>query len=379
MNSCSYKLRPKCFIGLRVRVSSDKNTVPYDNIPVTDVKIAAWSDQGFRLQHPHFPKDIWVDFYQLPINNVIIEYGIIKTPIVFVEQVMSGGTMVLIPADSLDYIELKRDAQEVAAIESVTISKVKVGQTVRSLICPKSIKMVYLGYRELHSAGLRFADASGRPNMQESVPSGMLLTYNRKGLTKRYLFLQEYENKFTIVDYARGHKYIKDLVIEDPTIKYTESDVEDMFDQIHRDNFSTYGPELNTKYNYMDVHKVGYQEYGTRNGDFTLWPDTERAIRIRRLYNCTSNLLYSCPVSTKDSFNDFRKYIRKLSNDFKLNHDCRLLVITTDQLEGLLYDHTSRSWYSYDTIKIAREYSDIRKAKSLYTELYEKQLIETSE
>ena len=110
--NCNYRILKDVHIGLRVRKTKDKNTVPFKNDPMTGVKIISWSQLGFQLSHPDLPKDIWVDFHQLPLDKIQLEYGVIKNPITFVEQVMVGGSMVLVRADTLDYMEMLHDKKE---------------------------------------------------------------------------------------------------------------------------------------------------------------------------------------------------------------------------------------------------------------------------
>jgi hypothetical protein len=143
--NCSYRILKDVHIGLRVRKTKDKKTVPFKNDPMTGVKIESWSDQGFQLSHPDLPKKIWVDFYQLPLDKIQLEYGVIKNPITFVEEIMEGGTMVLVRADTLDYMEMIKDKEEKEEAKTYGVKQLVPGDRVISAVCKHGNVMVYLG------------------------------------------------------------------------------------------------------------------------------------------------------------------------------------------------------------------------------------------
>ena len=143
--NCNYRILKDVHIGLRVRKTKDKNTVPFKNDPMTGVKIISWSQLGFQLSHPDLPKDIWVDFHQLPLDKIQLEYGVIKNPITFVEQVMVGGSMVLVRADTLDYMEMLHDKKEKEDAKTYGVRALIPGDRVISAICKHGNVMVYLG------------------------------------------------------------------------------------------------------------------------------------------------------------------------------------------------------------------------------------------
>jgi len=149
--NCSYRILKDVHIGQRVRKTKDKTTVPYKNEPITDVYIDNWNDQGFSLKHEAFPtadNKIWLDFGQLPLNNLNIELGFIKNPIVFVEALLYyGGTtsMVFIRADTFDYLELLEDHKYKVESEKLKPTQLKVGDQVISAICRESLPMIFLG------------------------------------------------------------------------------------------------------------------------------------------------------------------------------------------------------------------------------------------
>jgi hypothetical protein len=149
--NCSYRILKDVHIGVRVRKTKDKSTVPYKNEPITDAYLESWNDQGFRLKHDSFTtpnNTIWLDFYQLPLNKLNIEMGFIKNPIVFVEQILGGAgttSMVLLRADTFDYLELLEDHQYKVESEKIKPSQLVPGDQVISCICRESNPMIFLG------------------------------------------------------------------------------------------------------------------------------------------------------------------------------------------------------------------------------------------
>jgi len=143
--NCSYRILKDVHIGTRVRKTKDKTTVPFKNDPMTGVKIMAWNQLGFQLSHPDLPKNIWVDFHQLPLDSLQLEYGVIKNPITFVEEVMVGGSMFLVRADTLDYMEMLHDKNEKEKSITYGVRQLTPGDRVISAICKHGNVMVYLG------------------------------------------------------------------------------------------------------------------------------------------------------------------------------------------------------------------------------------------
>jgi len=143
--NCSYRIIKDVHIGVRVRKTKDKSTVPFKNEPMTGVKIIAWNELGFKLSHVDLPKDIWVDFYQLPLDSIQLEYGVIKNPITFVEQIIKGGSMILVRADTLDYMEMIHDKKNKDESPKYGVKDLAVGDRVISCLCKDGNVMVYLG------------------------------------------------------------------------------------------------------------------------------------------------------------------------------------------------------------------------------------------
>lgn len=185
--NCSYRILENVHIGLRVRKTKDKTTVPYKNEPITDVYIQSWNNQGFQLKHEAFPtKDntVWLDFGQLPLNQLNIEMGYIKNPIVFVEAIMSyGGTtsMVFLRADTFDYLELLEDKKNKEESRILKIKDLKIGDQVVSSLCREGNPMIYLGtfvsvdIRKRYNYG-RYSSGS-YPYSIESTPKHAYFAY----------------------------------------------------------------------------------------------------------------------------------------------------------------------------------------------------------
>ncbi|MCK9447327.1 hypothetical protein M0Q50_10790 [bacterium] len=142
--SCSIKLLESAYIGLGVRMTSDSKTVKFENIPVKNVKIIKYNEIGFKLEHPNWPKSVWVKFEQLPLTNLIIKNGVIEDEITFVENIVSHQ-MELIKTDMLDYIELLDLREREKTKNFVTLNQIKSGDIVRSALCESGLPMIYLG------------------------------------------------------------------------------------------------------------------------------------------------------------------------------------------------------------------------------------------
>jgi len=68
--SCSIKLLENAYVGVGVRMTGDKSTVPFKNVPMKGVTITNYDIHGFELTHPALPRVIWVDFDQLPLTKL---------------------------------------------------------------------------------------------------------------------------------------------------------------------------------------------------------------------------------------------------------------------------------------------------------------------
>lgn len=263
--NCNYRILKDVHIGQRVRKTKDKTTVPFKNDPMTDVKIMKWDQLGFQLSHPDLPKNIWVDFHQLPLDTIQLEYGVIKNPITFVEQVMVGGSMVLVRADTLDYMEMIHDKKEKEEAATYGVRALTPGDRVISAICKHGNVMVYLGtfniatysYSRNYSYNYRsdrktfyyvnetperaffaYEDPDGTYNIKsypiqnKIVKENYLASDKDKGDKVDPQFIDESKNLQMILDFALSRGYeakhsdekIKEIKEQYPKIKYGEYD-----------------------------------------------------------------------------------------------------------------------------------------------------------
>jgi len=205
--NCSYRILKNVNIGLRVRKTADKSTVPFKNDPLTGIKIESWTNQGFELSHPDLPKKVWLDFNQLPLNQLNIEMGIIKNPLTFVESIIGGGgttSMVLIRADTFDYLELVDDKKAKDEAAKYKPSDLKIGDQVISCLCRQGNMMVYLGkfipvnFARPYNYGYRNQNQERKAYI-ESTP-------------ERYYFAYPQPNgTYTIKDYPLTNKTVVEL------------------------------------------------------------------------------------------------------------------------------------------------------------------------
>jgi hypothetical protein len=218
--NCSYRILENVHIGLRVRKTKDKTTVAYKNEPIADVYIKDWNDQGFRLQHEAFPtKDntVWLDFVQLPLNQLTIKNGIIENPLVFVEKIMNGGgstSMVLLKADTFDYLELLEDKKIKEEKELLSPRSLSPGDRVISAICKESLEMIFLGifnvanlsYKSGYSYSHRYSD-NRKTYYIDSTPE------------RAYFAYPQANGSYVIKSYPVTNKVVKEVyrVKENPT------------------------------------------------------------------------------------------------------------------------------------------------------------------
>jgi len=238
--NCSYRILKDVHIGLRVRKTKDKTTVPYKNEPITNVYIDDWSDQGFRLKHEAFTtanNTIWLDFHQLPLNQLNIEMGYIKNPIVFVEQILSYGgstSMVLLRADTFDYLELLEDHKYKVESEKIKPTQLKPGDQVISCICRESLPMIFLGRFRYAVESQKYRYGKGYDFIVDEAPEHAFFAYPQKDggynvesypmSNKKIVELYRAEdkgksfNETAFNDYETNKKLLQ-TVLEDPKIK----------------------------------------------------------------------------------------------------------------------------------------------------------------
>ena len=142
--SCNYKLLKNAHIGCGIRMTKDKNTIPFANEPMTGMQIENYTKLGFQISHPNMGKTIWVEFKQLPLTKLTIKNGKILDEITFVENIVAHQ-MELIKTSWFEYQELVQLEKEEKLEEFTTLSKIKPGEVVISALCKEGTAMVYLG------------------------------------------------------------------------------------------------------------------------------------------------------------------------------------------------------------------------------------------
>lgn len=143
-SNCNYKLLKNAYIGMGVRMTKGKDTIPFDNEPMTGMKITHYTKLGFKISHPNLGKDIWVEFRQLPLTELTIINGVIQDEITFVENIIAHQ-MELIKTSNPEYQQLLKIEEEEKLEEFVTLSQIKPGEMVVSALCKEGIPMTYLG------------------------------------------------------------------------------------------------------------------------------------------------------------------------------------------------------------------------------------------
>jgi hypothetical protein len=171
---------------------------------MTGVKIEKWNDQGFLLSHPDLPKNIWVDFYQLPLDKIQLEYGIIKNPITFVEQIMHGGSMVLVRADTLDYMEMLHDKKDKDEAKTYGVRQLTPGDRVISAICKHGNVMVYLGTFNIATVSHKYRYGYGYSTKNQYFP------YIDETPERAFFAYEEPNDKYSIKSYPVQNKVVKE-------------------------------------------------------------------------------------------------------------------------------------------------------------------------
>jgi hypothetical protein len=171
---------------------------------MTDVKLVSWNDQGFELAHPDLPKNIWVDFYQLPLDKIQMEYGVIKNPITFVEEIREGGSMVLVRADTLDYMEMLHDKKEKEEAKTYGIRELIPGDRTISAICKEGHIMVYLGTFSIARMETKHNYGYGRS-------SNTTYMYIDETPERAFFAYEMPDGIYKVSDYAVSNKVVKEV------------------------------------------------------------------------------------------------------------------------------------------------------------------------
>lgn len=145
-NTCSIRSLKKAFIGNSVRMSSDKNTVSFENVPMKGMLIENYNEQGFRISHPSLPKAVWVDFDQLPLTRLQISNGVISDEITFVENIVKHKMQLIRTLDT-EYMDMlyKEKGLDEKKEEIIPISEAIPGQIYIGAQCEEGAEMIYIG------------------------------------------------------------------------------------------------------------------------------------------------------------------------------------------------------------------------------------------
>lgn len=146
INTCSIKFLPKAYIGKSIRMTKDKNTVDFDNKPMTNLKIEDYGPLGFRISHKNLPKTIWVDFNQLPLTRLKIINGVIQDEITFVENIVNHQMQLIRTLDT-EYIDLIYATKELEKKEDkiIPVTKAIPGQIYQGARCEEGTHMIFVG------------------------------------------------------------------------------------------------------------------------------------------------------------------------------------------------------------------------------------------
>ena len=160
--SCGFRINEKAFIGVTIRKTGGKDTVPYKNVPFSNSEIVGYTSDSFQLKHKQFPRNnvIRLDFKQIPLMNLTIVDGVIEDEMVFVEMLVgsqsSGSMMELVKTDSDEYREFAADLAAKNSKEILKLKDLKPGDIVISALCEAGVEIIYLGkmaiYEVIHGS-----------------------------------------------------------------------------------------------------------------------------------------------------------------------------------------------------------------------------------
>lgn len=288
---CGFRLLEKAFIGVRVRMSSDKNTVKFNNLPMKDVVIEDYCSDGIFLSHPQLPKKIWVDFYQIPLTKLTIVNGVIKDEITFVESI-TGHEMELIKTDEEVYKDLVKFTEEKANSGNIfKLKDLKPGDVVQRALCKEGNHLIYLG--TLFGTELKYQYNYG--GYYDHNDQNYFRYFDETKFPKRAFFLiitndlsKEEENMLT-QKYPFAEKYHDHRHKKDYDAKKKE---EEQIKKEHKEN----GLIRYNIINFAITSKMIKEFYKFDNEFKTEWNDIENNVNIIRTtpqgsYSTASNLL----------------------------------------------------------------------------------------
>jgi hypothetical protein len=145
-NTCNIRSLKRAFIGNGVRMSSDKNTISFENVPMKGTLIESYNEQGFRISHSALPKAVWVNFEQLPLTRLQIDNGVISDEITFVENIVSHQMQLIRTLDT-EFIDMiyKEKVLDEKKDEIIPISAAIPGQIYIGAQCEEGTEMIFLG------------------------------------------------------------------------------------------------------------------------------------------------------------------------------------------------------------------------------------------
>ena len=209
-NTCSIKLLKKAYIGVGVRMSSGKGTVPFNNIPMKGMVIENYSSDGFQINHENFPESVWLKFHQLPLTRLIIKNGVIEDEITFVENIVSHQMQLIRTLDT-EYIDLLYAEKHLESIadEMIPIGDAIVGDWYKGAQCKAGIEMVFLG--TFYQKTIHKVEIKNTRDYKNNKPQ--LYTYHfDKNAPKREFFAVQEGDKWDIISYPSTNKKIKKLI-----------------------------------------------------------------------------------------------------------------------------------------------------------------------
>jgi len=154
-NTCSIRSLKNAYIGAAVRMTSDKFTVPFENIPMKGMLIEKYDQLGFEISHPNLPKKVYVSFDQLPLTRLTIKNGVVEDEITFVENIINHQMQLIRTLDT-EYIDMlyKEKELEQKQDEIIPISQAIPGQIYIGAQCEEGNEMIYVGtffVKEIHT------------------------------------------------------------------------------------------------------------------------------------------------------------------------------------------------------------------------------------
>jgi len=217
--SCSYRINEKMYIGATIRKTGDKSTIPYHNIPFKGSKIVTYNESAFVLSHEHFPKDINLDFAQIPLLDITLLNGIIQDELIFVEMLVgaqkSGSMAQLVKTDSDEYREFMADKIAKESRGTIKMKDLKPGDVVVSALCEDGVEMIYLGmfaqFKQYH--GCVSNTIYSYRDLEKGEHYGPAIFATNKAVLYPHFAIHDGKN-YKIKTWPRTHKSLVDLFFD---------------------------------------------------------------------------------------------------------------------------------------------------------------------